>query len=333
MSLPTVSVLIPVRNGAAHLRSALASVRAQRLRDWEAVVVDDGSTDDSPHIVEALHDPRVRLLRLPARGIVPALNEGLAACRAPLVARFDADDHMHKDRLLLQVAALNEDPSLDGVSSQIRCFPRLPLRDGMKRYEGWLNEVLDPESIAAQRFIESPLVHPAVTLRRESLLRAGGWRDSAWAEDWDLWLRLFESGARLRKLSRVLHFWRDHPTRLTRQDPRYSAERFMEARAHFLERGPLKNRSAVIWGAGPVGKALLLALDRVGVRVDALIDVDARKIGQLVHRRRVLPMEAVHRIKPAVLLAAVGAEGARAQIRATAIAAGFREGADFFACA
>jgi hypothetical protein len=82
-----------------------------------------------------------------------------------------------------------------------------------------------------------------------------------------------------------------------------------------------------------VGKSLLLALDREKAKVDALIDIDPRKINQVVHGRRVLPMSALADIRPAVLLAAVGAEGAREEIRAAAIAAGYTEGVDFFACA
>jgi hypothetical protein len=203
----------------------------------------------------------------------------------------------------------------------------------MLRYERWLNSVVDVQTIARERFVESPLVHPSMMLRASVLRAVGGWHDSVWAEDWDLWLRLFESGHTFGKVPQRLHFWRDIPTRLTRTDSRYAEGALVEARAHFLTRGPLQGRSAVIWGAGPVGKALLKALDRAGARVEALIDVDPRKINQIVHGRRVLPATEVSRIRPSVLLAAVGAEGARDEIRRAALAAGFIEGADFFACA
>jgi hypothetical protein len=215
----------------------------------------------------------------------------------------------------------------------VRCFPRPLVRDGMRRYEAWQNEVLEPGAIRAQRFVEAPLVHPSVTLRREWLERVDGFRDAGWPEDWDLWLRLFEAGARLGKVDARLHFWREHGARLTRTDPRYSAEALVRARAHFLARGPLASRPAVVWGAGTVGKALVKALDREGAQVVAYVDLDPRKIGQRVHGRPVLSPAGLDDHRGAVLLAAVGAAGARAEIRAEALARGRVEGEDFFACA
>lgn len=331
---PTVSVLLPARNAATTLGAALNSVRAQSFSDFEIVLVDDGSTDDTGALAQsfARAEPRLRILTTTGLGIVGALNAGLDACRGELVARFDADDLMHRDRLALQVEALQRDPSLAGVGCLVRSFPRHCLRDGMRRYEAWLNSMCEPHELTNERFVEAPLVHPSVTLRRAVLQRVEGWRDSAWPEDWDLWLRLFESGARLAKVPKVLHFWRDHPVRLTRTHPRYSADALTRCRAHYLARGPLRRRSVVVWGAGPVGKALVKALDAEGARVVAYVDIDPRKIGQRVHGRPVLPPDAIP-ADDVVLLAAVGAAGARDEIRAEALSRGFLEGESFFACA
>lgn len=327
-------MLVPARNAEATLPAALRSIQAQLHADFEAVIVDDGSTDDTAGRVEHLarRDPRFRLVVGPGEGIVGALNRGLAACEAPLVARFDADDLMHRDRLSLQTELLGAHPELHGAGALVTCFPRRTLRDGMRRYEAWLNGTVSARAIWQERFVEAPLVHPSMTLRRDVLVRAGGWHDSAWAEDWDLWLRLLEHGPVLGKVARRLHLWRDGAARLTRTDPRYAPERMVEARAHYLVRGPLSGgREAVIWGAGPVGKALMKALDRVGACVVALVDIDPRKIGQVVHGRRVLAPSGLGR--GPVLLAGVGAAGARDDIRREALARGFVEGEDFFACA
>lgn len=332
---PAVSVLLPARDAQATLSSALASVAAQSFADHEVVVVDDGSRDSTAAVARgfAERDPRIRLLRTAGLGIVGALNAGLAACRGALVARFDADDLMHRSRLERQVAALAAEPGLAGVGSLVRSFPRASLRDGMRRYEAWQNSLLTPLAVARERFVEAPVVHPSMTLRREVVLAAGGWRDTAWPEDWDLWLRLLEAGASLGKVPAVLHYWRDGAARLTRTHPRYSLEALTRARAHFLARGPLQGREAVLWGAGPVGKALMRALDAEGARVAAFVDIDPRKIGQRVHGRPVHGARGFGRSPGVVLLAAVGAPGAREEIRAEALARGFVEGEDFFACA
>lgn len=335
MATPAVSVLVPARDAAATLPAAVASIRAQTFADFELVLVDDGSRDQTFALAEALaaSDRRIRVLRGPGEGIVGALNRGLAACRADLVARFDADDLMPRRRLACQVEALRAQPGLAGVGALVRCFPRRTMKDGLRRYEAWQNSLVTADEVRRERFVEAPLVHPSVTVRRAALVALGGWRLVAWPEDWDLWLRALEAGLALAKVPQMLHLWRDGAGRLTRTDPRYAADGLGRARAHFLARGPLAGRPALVWGAGPVGKALVRALDRERVRVLAFVDVDPRKIGQRVHGRPVVDAGALPVEPGAVLLAAVGAVGARSAIRAEALARGYVEGLDFFACA
>jgi glycosyltransferase involved in cell wall biosynthesis len=330
---PPVSVLVPARDAAATVGAALATVFAQDFESFEVVVVDDGSVDGTRDVL-ARFPGRLRVIEGVGEGIVGALNRGLAACRGAFIARFDADDLMHRHRLSRQVALL-ADASLAGAGSLVRCFPRPPLRDGLRRYEAWLNTLVTPDDIARERFVEAPLVHPSVTVRADVLRALGGWRDVPWPEDWDLWLRAIERGHRFAKVPEVLHFWRDGATRLTRTGVRYSAEALVRARAHFLARGPLAGREACVWGAGPVGKALVKALDAEGARVIAYVDVDPRKIGQRVHGRPVLGAKDLPEAREngPILLAAVGAKGARDDIRRAATAGRYVEGVDFFACA
>ena len=110
MTIPQVSIVMPVRNEGRFLPAALSSLQCQSLREWELIAVDDGSDDATPAILaEASADPRVRSLRSPGRGIVAALNAGLAECRAPLVARMDGDDICHPRRLELQRGRIRRD--------------------------------------------------------------------------------------------------------------------------------------------------------------------------------------------------------------------------------
>ena len=112
MSAPLVSVLMPVRNDARTLPECLTDLAAQTLRDWELVVVDDGSTDDSPALLKswADRDARLRIFTTPPQGIVPALNTGLAECRGRFIARMDADDRMRPERLERQAAFCEQHP-------------------------------------------------------------------------------------------------------------------------------------------------------------------------------------------------------------------------------
>ena len=333
--MPRISVLLPVRDAAATLGPCLESVLGQSLPEIEVIAVDDGSRDGSGSLLEerSRADPRLVVLRTPPRGLVAALNTALAAARAPLVARMDADDLAHRDRLALQVARLEGDPRVDVLGSRVGLLGE-PVRDGMRAYVEWLNGLLDHETIVRDLFVESPLVHPSVALRAESLRALRGWRAFDGPEDYDLWLRAWEAGLRFAKLPAALLHWRDAPGRLTRTDPRYAPERFRALKLEVLLRGPLAGaRPAVIWGAGPIGKGWARALEQAGRAVRAFVEVDPRKIGATIHGAPVVPAEGALAFAGALHLAAVGQPGARERIREQAKRLGILDGRDLVAVA
>jgi len=335
---PAVSVLLPVRDAAATVDAAVKSVLAQTRPDFELVAVDDGSGDGSGERLEAwaARDARVRVLRRPPRGLVPALEEGLATCRARLIARMDADDLCHPQRLAAQLEYLEAHPRVGVVGSLVEgcTVGGQPLARGMTRYLDWSNQLCAPEAIARERFIESPLVHPSVVLRRTALAEAS-YRDGPFPEDYDLWLRLLARGIALAKVPRVLLTWREHPARATRRDPRYAPDRHRALKIEALLAGPLRHDVPLLfWGAGLEGKPLLRALRAHGRDVRAVIDIDPRKIGNRVHGTPVVPQAALPALlaahRDALVLVAVGVPEARPGIRADLGALGLVEGERYF---
>jgi len=338
--MPAISVLLPCYNAAETLPEALDSLANQTLGDFEIVAIDDGSVDETPEMLRtwAVHDPRLRVISRPHRGIVAALNAGLAECRAALVARMDADDRAHPARLERQLAFMESHPQVAVAGCLVRAYPPEQVRQGFAVYLEWQNSLVSDEDIRREIFVESPLAHPSVVFRRQAVEQAGGYQDHGWAEDYDLWLRLYLSGARFAKVPEVLLDWRERADRLTRADPRYSLENFLRAKAHYLSLGPLAEREAVIvWGAGMMGRRLSKHLARHGLPLVAFVDVDPRKIGRTRRGLPVLPPEALpdcwrSYARPA-LLAAVGARGARGLIRARLDRLGLREGQDWWSAA
>lgn len=328
---PLVSILMPVRNEERYLPAALRSIAAQTMTDWELVAVDDGSTDATPAILAeaAGRDPRVRVLRPVERGLVPALNAGLATCRGSLVARMDGDDIAHPRRLAEQSAFLAAEPGVGLVATAFRHFPRNGLKVGMLAYEAWQNALASHEAVLADLFVESPFVHPSVMFRREAVLAAGGYRDLGWAEDYDLWLRLAAAGVRFARLPQALFFWRDRPERATRTMAEYTLESFRACKLHHLCQGFLQGeREVVLAGAGLEGRAWCRSLDSAGIRVSAWVDVDPRKVGRTLHGAPILPADGMVP-DGRKLLITVGTRGARDGVRSWALAAGFTEGRDF----
>jgi glycosyltransferase involved in cell wall biosynthesis len=323
---------MPARNAARTVRAAAVSILRQTERDLALVCVDDGSTDETPAVLARLaeRDRRVVVVRGPGEGIAGALNRGLAACDGELVARMDADDVAHPERLATQRAALLGDEALVAVGSRVSLFPARAVRAGMRRYAEWLNGLTAPALVRRDLFVESPLVHPAALLRREALARAGGWRAGDFPEDYDLWLRLAAAGGGLTNVPRTLLAWRESPSRATRTDPRYALARHLALKCRFLAAGPLAGRREVaVWGAGETGKRLADALAAHGIGVALFVEVDRNKVGRRIRGAPVVGYEGVERARGLPLLVAVGAPGARALIRAELARAGFEEERDF----
>jgi len=320
-----------VRNEAPYVGAAIASLQRQTLRDWELVAVDDGSTDATPQIIAELatDDARIRILRRPADGLVNALNTGLPLCRAPLIARMDGDDICHPKRLQLQADWLDRHPHDDVVTSRVRHFPASQVSANMHAYVDWLNGLADHTAMLRDLFVEAPLVQPSVMLRRSALEKAGGYQDNGWCEDYDLWLRLAESGARFARLPQLLFFWRDHPQRLTRTSPAFSLAAFRACRLHYLRRSYLKEIDGItLWGAGQEGKAWRSLLREHGIEVQRWIEVDPRKIGQRIHGAPVDPPKA---LAPGCgpMLITIGVRAARDQVRRHGQELGLVEGVDY----
>jgi hypothetical protein len=187
-------------------------------------------------------------------------------------------------------------------------------------------------------FVEAPVAHPSVMIRRSWLERMGGYQDLGWPEDYDLWLRLHQAGARFVKVPEVLLYWREHPGRLTRTDRRYSVENFLRAKSHYLAKGPLLDRrSVIVWGAGQMGRRLSKHLISEGAPLVAFVDIDPKKIGRQRRGRPVISPDDLAQLWSAsdrpIVLAAVGARGARKLIRSQLTSMGLHEGQDWLAVA
>lgn len=295
---PRVSVLLPVRDGAATLERALGSLRGQTLTEFECLVVDDGSRDATPEILATFSraDNRFRVLTLPPSGLVPALRAGLEACRGGYVARMDADDVCLPRRLELQAAHLDAHPGVGLVSCRVAHGGDVDRQGGYAHHVRWANSLLGCEQLALARFRESPLPHPSVMFRRELVALYGGYREGDFPEDYELWLRWFEAGVRMEKLPQELLVWNDPPERLSRTDPRYGVERFYELKARYLARWLERNNPLHPWisvlGAGRVSRKRAEMLCAHGVRIEAWYDIDPRKVGREVGGRPVLHREA-----------------------------------------
>ena len=203
---PEVSVLMCIYNGERYLDESMASIREQTLRDIEIILVDDGSTDETPRMLAryAAEDPRIRLLHADHEGPAGARNVGLAEARGRYVALMDADDIAHPDRLTLQFAFMRQNPDVVALgTSAWHIGPRgrrLSVSDAGPASRQELQRMR-----AAHEAVF--LITPTVMLDRDTLRAAGGFRpEMVPAEDIDMWTRLAEHHTILSLRDRLLQY-------------------------------------------------------------------------------------------------------------------------------
>ena len=332
---PRVSVLMPYRDAAETLAEAMESVLDERGVDLELIAVDDGSRDEGPAIAAriASGDGRVVLGASGGSGIAGALDHAAALAQGELFGRMDADDVSLPGRLAAEAALLDRDPTLGVVGTWVSAFPEEATGEGTRRYLDWMNGLVSPADHARDLFVESPLCHPSVMMRRAALERSGGYREEPSPEaerrrreSGAAGLTDAEAGYGMAKVPFHGLRWRQHPRRATVTDPRYALARFADLKARYL--APRLARPVAVWGAGKTGKRLSRALEREGVRTEIFIDIDPRKIGGVARGAPVVAPEDLPRGRYTVLVA-LGARGAREIVRARLASWGLVEGEDF----
>ena len=211
-----VSVVIPVHNGEKYLAQAIESVLAQTFRDFELLIVDDGSTDSSRAIMDryARRDARIRILSQANRGVSAAGNLGLEEARGEWVARLDADDVFLPDKLERQIAFIRRHPNVRIVGTLGYFISGAGRVIGLVNSDGPFTRA-EFERMAGRG---EPVffVHSSTLMHRETVLSVGGYREQfVQAEDVDLWLRMAEKGHVLLKMSEPLLLYRLHGESLT----------------------------------------------------------------------------------------------------------------------
>ncbi|RMD60851.1 MAG: glycosyltransferase family 2 protein [Alphaproteobacteria bacterium] len=224
---PTLSVVIPVYDRRHYLAAAIDSILAQTFADFEVVVVDDGSRDDSVAVVRRYRDPRVRLVRHQHnRGVAAARNTGVAAARGRYVAFLDSDDVAYPDRLARQVAFLDAHPDVAAVGGW------MDRMDARGRPLGRVRRrPVAPDDIAAQRLFRPGIQNTTAMARTRVLRRYPHDERFEIGEDFDLWTRI-AADCKLANLPRVLVRARRHGAQTTRE----RAARVEAVRAEVLAR-------------------------------------------------------------------------------------------------
>ena len=194
-----ISILMGVFNAEDTLGKAIESIVSQSYSNWELIIYDDGSTDESYEVAISYEDPRISVIRSEVnRGLGYALNRCLEKAKGSIIARMDADDISLSQRLEVELDYLNKHPECDVVGTAITMF------DDTGDYctRGCITDPREEDFIAG-----SPVAHPTVMMKKQALIDVGGYNEgkgTLWVEDVDLWIRMLQKGYKFHVIPDVL---------------------------------------------------------------------------------------------------------------------------------
>lgn len=329
--MPEVSVILPFYNAEQTLEKAVTSILKQTFTNFELLLVNNNSSDNSLRIAQELaeKDERIQILHEPKRGVVPALLKAFSACQADLIARMDSDDFSSVDRLQLQYQFLKDNPDYGLVASRVRVFPATTSNMGLWRYVKWQNEILQHDKMLIKSFVESPIVTPSIMYRKEVAEEHGYVREGDFPEDYEMFLRWLSKGIKFHKLDKVLLHWRDSETRLTRTDKRYRQEAFFKVKMDylpdFLSRNNPHHPDVYAWGDGKYARKWKAMLRDKGINILASFEVDPAK----VNNKEVFHYSEIPEKGKIFIVSLVSNKGAGDKIKEYLNFIGYKEGNDF----
>lgn len=207
--MPRVSVLMPVYNAGQYLAQAIDSIVSQTLKDWELILINDGSTDDSDTIISRYKDSRIYYVKNETNlGLIKTLNKGIDYCGGKYIARMDADDISHPDRLKLQVSFLDNHPD------HVLCGTDATVVDATGMQTGKIRNLCHNEALQINLLFSPPFIHPSVMIRSD-VLRNNKY-DEAYkhVEDYELWTRITKVG-KLANIGKDLLKYRWHDSNVS----------------------------------------------------------------------------------------------------------------------
>ena len=326
---PSVSIVMPVYNGESTIVAAVESIINQTFTDWELIIIDDGSTDNTKNLISAFRNEKIRYYKTANRGIAKALNFGIKLSRSAIICRMDADDVCDIRRIEYQFNYLQEHPKVEVVASLIEYHGDRNVNAGYALYVDEINRLLDSHSIRTKRFVESPIAHPSVMFRKSLISKYGGYNEGHLPEDYELWLRWMHNDVIFEKVNLTLLHWYDSEERLSRTHSNYDLEKFYELKIKYLakhfKKYQIPTDSLWIWGTGRQINKWINILNRHNLKVKGQIDVKTTSLdGSVIH------FTELDREKHPLIISLVRDRKGKKRIEAYLNEQGYIEGKDFF---
>lgn len=274
---------MPVKNTSAYLNECIDSIIVQSYDQWELIAIDDNSDDGSWVILQQYADryPQIQSYRNDGKGIISALRLALIKSKGTYITRMDSDDIMMPDKLKLMRSAIVEKKNL--AVGLVKYISNTDLGEGYLKYAEWLNSLTLAENNFSEIYKECVIPSPCWMLHRDDFIGCGGFDPDIYPEDYDLTFRMKNYGMKICAVKEVIHLWRDHADRASRNDLNYLDNNFIDLKVkHFTNNDMDVSKPLVVWGAGKKGKKIISQLKDSKIKVHWICN-NKRKIGTKIY--------------------------------------------------
>lgn len=318
MQKSLISILTPFKNTSAFLEDCINSILNQSYTNWELIIIDDGSTDESYKIVKkfADNDIRIILLKNTGNGIIDALQLAFKHSKGHFITRMDSDDIMLPNKLEVLRNNLSTYGEKHIAIGLVSYFSDYGVGEGYKSYETWLNNLTKTGTNYSEIYKECIIPSPCWMIRRNDFIACDGFNPKIYPEDYDLTFRFYKNNIKCIPCDLVLHKWRDYSTRTSRTHVHYAQNHFTELKVrHFLDIDYNKNNTLTIWGAGNKGKLIARILLERNIPFEWICD-NPKKIGKNIYGKELKEFQTLAKIKNAQSIITVANKTAQKEIRA-----------------
>jgi len=286
-----VSIIMPAKNAGPFIEECLNSILNQTYDDWELIAVNDNSTDDTIEKLQEFSkkDNRITALDNTGNGIIDALKLAYSKCGGTYVTRMDADDVMPPRKLELMLEKCEPDAVVTGKVKYIG----ENLREGYIYYQDWLNKFVDSDNHYSEIYRECVIPSPCWMMDRQSFENIGGFESDTYPEDYELVFRMYQHEIKVKPINELLHIWRDHSERASRNDENYSDNNFLDLKEkYFLKLDYNSDKKLCVLGAGKKGKKIVKKFIDRGIDFTWATD-NPNKIGKNIYGKVIANQEAI----------------------------------------
>lgn len=289
---PKVSILIPAKNEMYFVEECLLSIQNQTYQNWEVILVDDHSTDDTALIVKqfAKQDSRIQYVPNKGEGIIPALRTAYALAEGRFITRMDADDIMRPNKIEVLLKGLLEHGEGHVAVGGVHYFSDTQLKSGYENYQKWLNQHTENGTNFTDIFKECAIPSPSWMLFRDDLDRIQAFNENRYPEDYDLAFRMYSKGFKVIPTSEIVHEWRDYELRTSRVSENYKEYTFSALKWQYfnlLHRN--LDKEMVIMGTGYRGKRIAECLLDLGIDFK-WVSNNKEKIGKHIYDQMIFDL-------------------------------------------